>query len=1082
MRRILLAIVFIFEIGHLSLAQNFRAGINGSVSDPTGATVADAEVKATDTGTGLVYSTLSSTAGEFAFRDLPLGTYSIVVTKPGFQVVRVEGIHVSAGEAYALPVHLNVAQQATTVEVSAASVSLDTSGTTLTTSIPATTVQDLPLNGRDFTQMIAIAPGFAGYAGGANGSVNGARANQVNWQIEGSDNNDQWWNIMAVNQGGVQSIAGTVRPLDAVEEFSLQNQPAPESGRNPGGTINLVIKSGTNQLHGSAYYFNRNEALAAQSYFAPEGSPKNKMRNQQFGFSTGGPIIRDKTFFFVTYEEQKFLIGNQALSTEPSVAYQQQAAGLLSQYGVPVNPVSLNLLNTLWPGSALQGPASANNYFNPNPENGFSHNGLVKIDHSFNDNNRLSFRWFVGQGTQTAPIGSHLSYYYQVAPIHVQNYSLIYNWTLSARLTNQAVFGVSYFNQVFSDANSSFDPVSLGLNTGVNAPNLSGAPFISIGSFDTIGLTPNSGRNDVTGHLNDALSYLVGRHQMRFGGEVRQARVDSFYNTGARGAFFFNGGQGPWSGLLNQAGYDTNIAALADFLAGSVYQSTIVRGDQERKVRMNSFALFAQDSWQITPRLNVNYGMRYDYEGPIHSGNNDLSVFNPAKGGLVVAGQQVGDIYPQFWKAFSPRAGFAYQPGSNNGLVIRGGFGIFFDTPAMVPFLDNSSSLSTPSVANNGPLGVEGNPAGSKPVYTLQQNGYTVENGLPIFPTGALSLAGNNLVNLFSVSPNFRPAYSFNYNLNVEKSLGGSAFFQVGYVGTEARHLLILRDINQAALGSGFVNTTDPLGFSYQQQTRPYFGLFPNYGVIDEIQSTGTSNYNALQATIRSSSWHGLASQFSYTWGHSLDEVTQYVGALPQNSNNLRGDYGNSDYDIRHTFTGYLLYDIPGWSHGPRWLTHGWQANTNLSFHTGLPFNVHASSDTSGTGENTTRGDIIGNPYQGVDRSLSQHQPVQWINPAAFANPANGSFGNIGRNVLRGPGYGDMDLSFFKNIPIKERLHAQFRIEMFNLFNRVNLAPPNGYLGGGFGASSDTIGDYNGAPGIGPGEPFNTQLALKLVF
>ena len=204
------------------------------------------------------------------------------------------------------------------------------------------------------------------------------------------------------------------------------------------------------------------------------------MRNQQYGFSTGGPILRDRTFFFVTYEEQKFLIGNQAQSTEPSVSYQQSANQVLQYYGVPENPVSSTLLGTIWPAAALTGAAAPNNYFNPNAESGFSHNGLIKLDHNFNENNRLSFRWFVGQGTQTAPIGSHLSYYYQVAPIHVQNYSLVYNTTFSPRLTNQALIGVSYFNQVFSDANSSFNPVSLGLNTGVTNSNLIGAPLIAI--------------------------------------------------------------------------------------------------------------------------------------------------------------------------------------------------------------------------------------------------------------------------------------------------------------------------------------------------------------------------------------------------------------------------------------------------------------------------------------------------------------------------------------------------------------------------------------------------------------------------
>ena len=532
----------------ISSAQTFRGGISGIVADQTSAVVPSAILKATNQATGLAYTTTSSSAGEFSFTDLPLGSYSIVVTSSGFSTLTINDVRVSAGSVYNLPVKMEVAQVASTVEVSAAALSVQTTDTTLNTTIATQTVQNLPVNGRDFIQMIGLSSGFSGYAAGANGSVDGARSNQVNWQIEGTDNNDQWWNIMAVNQGGIQSIPGVLLPLDSLEEFSLQTQGGPESGRNPGGTINLIIKSGTNQLHGSAYYYNRNEALAAESPFTPPGNPKNEFRNQHWGFSLGGPIVKDKTFFFATYEEQKFVIGSQALATTPTVAYQQEALQLLNQYSVPLNPVSVNLLNALWPASSLTGPGTPNNYFTPTPETGFSHNGLIKLDHSFNNNNRLSFRWFVGQGIQVAPVGSHIPYYYQVGPMHVQNYSLVYNSVLTPSISNQLLFGVSYFDQVFSDANTAINPIALGLNTGVTASNLVGAPFVSIGSFDSTGLTPNSGRQDVTGHVSDSLSMIKGAHQLRFGGEVRQARIDSFYTTGGRGAFFFNGAQGPGAG------------------------------------------------------------------------------------------------------------------------------------------------------------------------------------------------------------------------------------------------------------------------------------------------------------------------------------------------------------------------------------------------------------------------------------------------------------------------------------------------------------------------------------------------------
>jgi len=308
-------------------------------------------------------------------------------------------------------------------------------------------------------------------------------------------------------------------------------------------------------LHGSAYYYNRNEALAATPVFATGSatSPeKNTLRDQQYGFSVGGPILKNKTFFFLSFEHQTFDIGNPTLRTEPSQAYQTEALAVLANAGsvygswapVPVNPVSQNLLAGLWPASALTGPAQSDNYFNPGTENGYSNNGILKLDHAFNESNRLSLRAFVAQGHQTAPTSSFLSPYFEASPMHVQNWALAYNSTLSTRLANQFLFGFNYFKQTESDADTNFNPIALGLNTGVTSPQLAGAPNITIGPFDPIGLNPYDGRQDTTWHLTDALSYSVGRHQLRFGGEFRRSKVDEFYHTGQRGTFNFNGGRG----------------------------------------------------------------------------------------------------------------------------------------------------------------------------------------------------------------------------------------------------------------------------------------------------------------------------------------------------------------------------------------------------------------------------------------------------------------------------------------------------------------------------------------------------------
>jgi hypothetical protein len=292
-------------------------------------------------------------------------------------------------------------------------------------------------------------------------------------------------------------------------------------------------------------------------------------------------------------------------------------------------------------------------------------------------------------------------------------------------------------------------------------------------------------------------------------------------------------------------------------------------------------------------------------------------------------------------------------------------------------------------------------------------------------------------------------------------------------VGSAAHRLLTTADINQPTPG---IYATD----AEQQAARPYFAQFPDFGVINQIQTNGNSNYNSLQTVLKVREWHRFTSQFAYTWAHGLDDMTQYRGTLPQDSLNLKSDYASMDYDTRHNFTAQLNYDLPN-AGRLKPLLSGWTLSSLLSFHTGQPFTVFSSNDTSGTGEGEQRADLIGDPYAGVSHAFNKGG-VTWLNQSAFADPAPGTFGNSGRNAFYGPGYGSVDFSVVKNTKITERIATQFRIEMFNLFNRVNLAPPSGTNGSGLGIAADTIGDYNGAPGLGPGEAFNMQLALKIIF
>src|SRR6202008_3281768 len=328
--------------------QTFRGPINGTVSDRSGAVVTGASVKATNAATGVTLNTVTTSDGEFSCQDLPLGTYKIAVSAAGVSATAIDNVAVTAGGACPLPVKLTPGAAGTTVvEVSAAALTLDTTSPTQSNPLTTEAVQDVPMNGRDFTQFAAVQPGYAGYSVGGFGALNGTRANQMNWQIDGVDNNDFWHNIPAVNQGGVSGIAGVVLPLDAVDEFASQAASAAEGGRNAGGIVNVVLKSGTNQLHGSVYYYNRNTSLGASTpFFNPgllksEGLPSSKppLRNENYGFSLGGPIIKDKTFWFITYERQKYTIGLSGLNTEPSQPYFNAAAQLLAADGVPQSPI-----------------------------------------------------------------------------------------------------------------------------------------------------------------------------------------------------------------------------------------------------------------------------------------------------------------------------------------------------------------------------------------------------------------------------------------------------------------------------------------------------------------------------------------------------------------------------------------------------------------------------------------------------------------------------------------------------------------------------------------------------------------------
>jgi hypothetical protein len=1086
-------LLLLLAITQAVVAQTFRGGIAGIVQDGTGAAVANAKISLTGADTGLKRETVSTGAGTYSLEDLPLGDYNIVVDATGFNSTKIDKIAVRPGQVYSLEIKLSVATTSQSVEVNAAAVSLDTVSSTNNAVVNEKAVANIPLNGRDFTQLVKVVPGYNGAQ-----SLNGTRTNQNNWQIDGADDNDIWQNNTAANQGAVAGIAGVTIPIDSIDQFTVQTQGNAEVGRNGGGLISLAIKSCTNQLHGSAYYFNRNEFFAARSPFLLPTQRKTALRNQQFGGSVGGPIIKDRLFYFANYERQKYLIQNTASATEPTAAYVNAATALLTEHRIPVNPLSLRVLS-LWPeGNQPVGPASAGNFLDSHPQSGYSDNAIGKVDYTITPRQTLSARAFIGTGRQFAAAGTNVFQYFQVAPDITQNFTVVHNWAPTVHFTNQALAGVGIFNQTFNDEDHSQNIPALGLNTGVVNPSLYGAPTITIGSsstFDQTGVTQPIGRKDYTGHLTDTVTYVAGKHQVRFGGEFRRNYMDLQYQRNTRGTFTFSGsatanssivailptGATPYSG--DPAGDD--VKALADYLAGYVASSSFTQGVLRRSIYQKAFDVFAQDHFQIFPTLTLNYGLRYTYNGPFSS-TGVLSDFRPgATGadafGLVIAGQTLSDIYPRNGTNFAPRLGFSYQAAEK--LVVRGTYGIYFDVPNYNGFFDNRPG-------NGGAVGVQANPTGATPVVNVSNSFYQWQTGVDPFSTAS----GPAAQGLATISPNFRTPYIQNFNLNTEYLLNRNTILQLGYVGSLGRRLFDLIDINQAQLGSGLANgstTTATL-----QAGRPYYNdtsiaNAKSIGAINQLESEGTSNYNSAQVMLRTSNHHGLTAQGSYTYGHALDVVSGTRGFAPQNSRNLGGDYGNADFDVRHTFNGYVVYEVPKFTDHAKRLTSGWQGNAFVSAFTGTPVAVKlgTSTDRSQTGEFQDRPNQIGSPAAGLDRDLfTPNTPgaspyVQWITKTAFAPAPLGTFGTMQRNSVRGPAFSTVDAALVKNTSIREGINLQLRAEMFNIFNRTNLANPSvGTLSSStFGRSTSTRNNSS-APGIGPGEPFNVQLAAKIIF
>jgi Carboxypeptidase regulatory-like domain/TonB dependent receptor-like, beta-barrel len=1087
-------------------AQTFRGTVLGTVTDSTGAVVAGAKVTVRNVATGLERTTDTSADGSYSVPELPIGTYTVTVSQSGFQTSVTSGVVVDVATDRRVDAVLKTGQVSQTVEVAGEELpQVETTSAELGGTLTSHTIENLPINGRDYTKLIYLNPGIAGSpdqisdSPGSYGefSMNGSRGRSNNFLLDGTDMNDGYRNDAAINEAGVFGDPATILPLDAVAELRVLSNYEAEYGRNSGAVINIVTKSGTNDWHGSALEYLRTDNLGARNYFNTEGG-KNPFHNNQFGGSLGGPIIKDNTFFYADYEGQRETGAQAGTSCVPDpavIAATEASIGNANLDGVTTALLARNP----WPAPNIASGVSDTTGCSTNNLSTSTHfsnridSFIAKIDHNFNASNMFTGRYYFGDSDQSFPFaqlgGGLLPGFNTVTPTRVQLISLSWVKVVNANQVNEARLGWNRFAQGFFPEDQSFDPSSIGMNTGVGAYD-AGLPAISVGDFSQIGATTSVPRNrvDSNWHFIDNYSWKSGRHDIKFGYEFRRTTIMQVIDHNFRGTL----------------GFDDLDAFLRGTPETSIFSSAQIIGNTLRHTSQNNHAFYLQDGFRWTPRLTLNLGVRWDYFGVVGEKNGLLYTFDPANGGSTPA---TGKLYDKDLNNFAPRLAFAYDVTGKGRTVVRGGWGLFYDAFSQDMFLGhlpwNCIFCPGPAYAGLGPNalllgGVSGDPL---------QAGTAVYSGYA--PEG----------DFFATDPHMRTPYVQNFNLNVQQQLGSRAVFQIGYVGSIGRKLFQFLDINQPShaqiTAADLACVPDPPDSycppSYGDRG-PYTGLF----YINQEKSSANSIYHALQTTLRINSWHGLTSQANFVWSHSIDTASDLEDFLPnqaqpQDSTNPAGDRGDSSFDIRRRFTWNFTYSFPKWSGSLAKLRNGWGLDGTLNLQDGQPWqlNYEFEGDYSGAAEGYDRPDVIGRPR------YSSSNPTRYLDLSAFAapctwgNPINdGSadesncipgtrhFGTEGRNSLIGPSFKEFNFSAFKNTPLSERVTLNLRVEFFNLFNHPNFSNPSmpnyiADIGSPDAATGQHSGFYPitatgdvgiGNPFLGSGGPRGVQFAVKISF
>jgi hypothetical protein len=1147
-----LVLVAVLATASALFGQAFRGTVLGTVTDQSGAVISGAKVSVKNSNTGLERTTQTSADGSYVVPELPIGSYVVSVSQTGFQTSSITGVAVDVAGERRVDVALKPGQVSQQVEVSAETLPMvETTSNTLGGVLTQETVKDLAINGRDYTKLIFLTPGVTGSpdqitdSPGSFGefSMNGARGRSNNYLLDGTDMNDGYRNDPAINQAGVFGTPSAILPIDAISDMRVLSNFQPEYGRNGGAIVNIVTKSGTNALHGGFFEYFRNDALDARNYFDPNPAPKASFHNNQFGGSLGGPIIKDRTFFYVDYEGQRESVGVVSLACVPTLS--QIAAAEAAVGAGNVSTVGTTLLG-FYPHNAANyipgttstdsGCFNASGNFAPDytaiaPSFNNLSSFIAKIDHSFNPNNNISGRYFFGDSTQQFPLalnatGGQLPGFDTVTPTRVQLVSISYVTVVSPTKVNEVRYGWNRFAEGFFPQDQNFNPGSIGF---CNVPstfgscNSSGSPIIllaptptgSTGFFSQIGATSGDPRQrvDTNNQFIENFSWKVNKHDFKFGAEFHRTSIEQQFDKYSRGRIRFNT-------------VEDLIQMIPQTSAFGAFDYT---GYTRRHTSQNGVGWYVQDSYRATSRLTFNYGLRWDYYAPVKEKNNLFSDFvptSPSTGSL----QQVGpgglsNVYQPDFKNFSPRVSVAWDVTGQGKTVVRAGYGIFFDAFSQDMLLGHlpypTFYAPGPAYNNIGPDPIQManiNPA------ALNPNGAYIPN-TPFYGTPGCGVE----CDIFSFDRHIKTPYIENYNLNIQQQLARNVSLQVGYVGSQGHRLFRFFDLNQPSQATITACDLGQLGctagindFAVPRN----FGFPGGASYIFQENSTGSSNYNSLQASLRINNYHGFMSIVNYVWSKSLDNSSDgedFVvnAAQPQNSTQPQLEYGPSNFNVPNRFVWVAGYELPKMSGGWSRLRNGWGVDSTATLQSGQPFtlNYNAEDDYSGGGDGYDRPDVVGPIVYNKGNPSNYLQLSSFAMPcteaagkfsggAADCVPGTRHYGTLGRNALVGPTYKQWDLAIYKNTPITERLSVQFRADFFNILNHPNFANPVlpafiadpaaninpactcGFVQGpnnrevGNGAYQIVAtGDVGvGNPFLGGGAPRGIQLAAKFTF